>query len=74
MASEGLVLQIALSDRSRVIWPRKYGLLICQVWKASCLEGVHKDKSIAIKVIDLEQFVDNSIDDIRKEISIMSTC
>ena len=44
------------------------------VWKASCIEGPNKDKNIAIKVIDLEQFVDNSIDDIRKEIAIMSTC
>jgi serine/threonine-protein kinase OSR1/STK39 len=29
---------------------------------------------VAIKVVDLEQFQDNSIEEIRKEISIMSTC
>jgi serine/threonine-protein kinase OSR1/STK39 len=29
---------------------------------------------VAIKIIDLEQFQDSSIDEIRKEISIMSTC
>jgi serine/threonine protein kinase len=38
------------------------------------LEGPSKGKSVAIKIIDLEQFEDNSIDEIRKEISIMSTC
>ena len=31
-------------------------------------------RSVAIKIIDLEQFQDNSIDEIRKEISVMSTC
>ena len=44
------------------------------VWKADVLEGKHKQKSVAIKIIDLEQFQDNSIDEIRKEIAIMSTC
>ena len=29
---------------------------------------------MAIKIIDLEQFMDNSIDEMRKEISIMSQC
>ena len=42
------------------------------VWKAECKEGPHAKQQVAIKVIDLEQFVDNSIDEIRKEISIMS--
>ena len=44
------------------------------VWKADVIEGAHSKKSVAIKIIDLEQFMDNSIDDIRKEIAIMSTC
>lgn len=44
------------------------------VWKADVLEGANKGKCVAIKIVDLEQFEDNSIDEIRKEISIMSTC
>lgn len=44
------------------------------VWKAQCMTGVHAKKNVAIKIIDLEQFLDNSIDEIRKEISIMSQC
>lgn len=42
------------------------------VWKAECNYGPHARQQVAIKIIDLEQFVDNSIDEIRKEISIMS--
>ena len=44
------------------------------VWKADVLEGAHRGKSVAIKIVDLEQFEDNNIDEIRKEIAIMSTC
>jgi serine/threonine protein kinase len=43
------------------------------VWKAETKEGKHAGKDVAIKIVDLEQFQDNSIDEIRKEISIMST-
>lgn len=44
------------------------------VWKAETKEGKHEGKDVAIKIIDLEQFQDSSIDEMRKEISIMSTC
>jgi serine/threonine protein kinase len=44
------------------------------VWKAECIEGGYSGKQVAIKVVDLELFQDNSIEEIRKEISIMSTC
>ena len=44
------------------------------VWKAQCLVGPHKNRDVAIKILDLEQFMDNSIDEIRKEIAIMNTC
>lgn len=44
------------------------------VWKAEVLAPGFQGRNVAIKIIDLEQFQDNSIDEIRKEISIMSTC
>ena len=44
------------------------------VWKAEVQAIGTVGRTVAIKIIDLEQFQDNSIDDIRKEISIMSTC
>ena len=44
------------------------------VWKAQCNEGPHKTQEVAIKVVNLEQFQDNSIEEIRKEILIMSHC
>lgn len=44
------------------------------VWKADVLEGLHRGEHVAIKIVDLEQFEDNSIDEMRKEIAIMSTC
>lgn len=44
------------------------------VWKADVLEGSHRGHHVAIKIVDLEQFEDNSIDEIRKEIAVMSTC
>ena len=44
------------------------------VWKADVLEGAHRGQHVAIKIVDLEQFEDNSIDEMRKEIAIMSTC
>ncbi len=42
------------------------------VWKSTCITGIHKGKTIAIKIIDLEHFPSDSIQDIRREISIMS--
>lgn len=44
------------------------------VWKADVLEGPYRGQHVAIKIVDLEQFEDNSIDDMRKEIAVMSTC
>ena len=44
------------------------------VWKADVIEGPHRGQHVAIKCVDLEQFEDNNIDEIRKEIAIMSTC
>ena len=44
------------------------------VWKAEVVKEGFQKRDVAIKIIDLEQFQDNSIDEIRKEISIMSTC
>eukprot|EP00347_Sterkiella_histriomuscorum_P020913 403335979 len=44
------------------------------VWKAEVLKEGFDGRNVAIKIIDLEQFQDNSIDEIRKEISVMSTC
>lgn len=42
------------------------------VWKAECIEGQNKKQDVAIKIIDLEQFHDSSIDELRKEIALMS--
>lgn len=44
------------------------------VWKADVLDGPHRGQSVAIKIVDLEQFEDNNIDEMRKEIAVMSTC
>lgn len=46
------------------------------VWKAVCVDKTspHLDKVVAIKIVDLEHFQDGSMDDMRKEINIMSTC
>jgi serine/threonine protein kinase len=44
------------------------------VWKADVIDGPHRGEHVAVKVVDLEQFEDNSIDDMRKEIAVMSTC
>ena len=44
------------------------------VWKADVIEGPHRGEHVAVKVVDLEQFEDNSIDDMRREIAVMSTC
>jgi serine/threonine protein kinase len=48
------------------------------VWKAKCTLTQsslgESEQEVAIKIIDLEQFHDNSIEEIRKEISIMSQC
>jgi serine/threonine protein kinase len=42
------------------------------VWKSTCTADKHNGKTVAIKIIDLENFPSDSIQDIRKEISIMS--
>ena len=34
-------------------------------------EGIHINENVAIKMIDLEQFIDNNLVEIRKEIQIM---
>lgn len=51
-----------------------YGL----VWRAHCFEpsSPHHLKKVAIKIIELEKFTDkhSSIDDLRKEILIISKC
>ena len=44
------------------------------VWKADVIDGPHRGQSVAIKCVDLEQFEDKNMDEIRKEIAIMSTC
>ena len=46
------------------------------VWKAECIseESPHKGKTVAVKIVDLEHFQDGNMDDIRKEINIMSSC
>ena len=41
-----------------------YGL----VWQAECLEGTHAGTKVAIKIIDLEQFRETSLQDLHKEI------
>ena len=44
------------------------------VWNARCIDETspHNNQVIAIKIIDLELFMDGSMDDIRREINIMS--
>ena len=44
------------------------------VWRADVLDGSHRGQHVAIKIVDLEQFEDDSVDAMRKEIAIMSTC
>ena len=46
------------------------------VWKAQCVDSTspNKNKTIAIKIVDLEHFQDENLVDIRKEINIMSSC
>ena len=46
------------------------------VWRAFMLKDSFDQRGteVAIKIIDLAQFHASSIDDIRKEVSIMSTC
>jgi serine/threonine protein kinase len=44
------------------------------VWKATCLEGAHAGETVAIKIIDMASYEeDSSMQDLRKEIAIMST-
>ena len=43
------------------------------VWKASVSEGEHAGKAVAIKIIDLDQFEDMSLAEMRKEIAVMNT-
>jgi serine/threonine-protein kinase OSR1/STK39 len=51
-----------------VIGSGSFGL----VWQATCTSGAHKNCKVAIKILDLETFPNNSITLIRKEIAIMS--
>ena len=46
------------------------------VWKATCIDASspHNGVEVAIKIIDFELFIDGNLDDIRKEIQIMSQC
>jgi serine/threonine-protein kinase OSR1/STK39 len=60
--------QAAAYSLDTVIGFGSFGL----VWKSTCLTGFHKEKKVAIKIIDLEHFPSDSIQDIRREISIMS--
>ena len=43
------------------------------VWRGMCLEGSHLGTTVAIKVVDCEQFEDSSMGDLRKESAIMNT-
>jgi serine/threonine-protein kinase 24/25/MST4 len=43
------------------------------VWRAVIEEGFHSGKAVAIKIINLDQFEDLSIAEIRKESSIMGS-
>ena len=45
------------------------------VWKSFCIdkESPHFGQEVAIKIVDLEHFQDGNMDDIRKEINIMSS-
>lgn len=43
------------------------------VWQAEVMEGPHTGEMVALKIIDLASFEDSSIQDLRKEIAIMST-
>lgn len=51
-----------------VIGSGSFGL----VWRATCQSQQHKDAVVAIKIIDLENFPNTSIQHIRQEIAIMS--
>ena len=42
------------------------------VWNATVLEGEHSNEDVAIKIIDLDKFEDFSIDELKKEINVMS--
>ena len=56
-----------------VIGAGSFGL----VWSAKCKDERYPDaydKKCAIKIIDLERFSDTAINEIRKEVSIMSIC
>jgi serine/threonine protein kinase len=45
------------------------------VWKAEVIDNsCHQGEQVAIKIIDLEQIKDSSIDGIEREIAIMSKC
>lgn len=42
------------------------------VWNATVIEGDHSNEDVAIKIIDLDKFEDFSIDELKKEINVMS--
>lgn len=46
------------------------------VWKAVCSDASspHRGQVVAIKIVDLEHFQDGSMEDVRREIQIMSSC
>ena len=43
------------------------------VWKSIVLTGDHTGEIVAIKIIDLDQFEDMSLAEMRKEIAVMNT-
>ena len=46
------------------------------VWRAVCTDqsSPHRGQEVAIKIVDLEYFQDGNMDDVRREIQIMSSC
>lgn len=42
------------------------------VWYAQILEGDYKGQGVAIKILDLEQYEDGDLQEIRKEITAMA--
>jgi len=48
-----------------VIFPYKTSIHSHKVWRAEVLEGKHKGKHVAVKMIELDKCADNKINDIR---------
>ena len=55
----------------RPIGRGSYGL----VWKSACVceNNKHNGKEVAVKIVNMEMFADGNMDEIRKEIKIMSS-